>query len=56
MVNVHCFKCAKCLDKTAPKIASIVDSIMLAQSAYDADQVGEWEQELKPCPHVLNLD
>ena len=34
----------------------MVDSILLAQSAYTADGVAEWEQELKTCPCVENLD
>ena len=55
-VGVYCYKCAKFLDHRVPKIASIVDSILLAQSAYDADQVGEWEEELKPCKCVASLD
>lgn len=34
----------------------MVDSILLAQSAYTADGVAEWEQELKSCPCIENLD
>lgn len=34
----------------------MVDSILLAQSAYNQAAIGEWEEELKPCPHTLALD
>ena len=33
-----------------------MDSILLAQSAYNQAAVGEWELELKACPHILSLD
>lgn len=34
----------------------MVDSILLAQSAYNQGQVTEWELELHTCPHTENLD
>lgn len=55
-VSVWCHCCQRALDHTRPEVAPIVDSILLAQSAYNQEAVGEWELELKPCPCVLNLD
>jgi hypothetical protein len=34
-VRVFCFSCNAYLDHTSPKIQPLVDSILLAQSAYD---------------------
>lgn len=41
---------------TNPAVANMVDSIMLAQSAYNQSTIAEWEQELRTCPHTNNLD
>ena len=54
--TVVCATCKKDIPMNHPKVASMVDSIMLAQSAYTADAVGEWEQELRTCPCTSNLD
>lgn len=56
IVRVFCFSCNAYLDHTNPKIQPLVDSILLAQSAYDQSAVQEWEMELKPCEHTLTLD
>lgn len=55
-VSVYCHSCNVTLDKSNPKVASMVDSVMLAQSAFEQNQVGEWEMEFKPCEHTLMLD
>jgi ubiquitin carboxyl-terminal hydrolase 5/13 len=55
-VSVYCHHCGKYLDHKVPKIASVVDSVLLAQSAYDAAAVSEWELKLNPCEHTLMLD
>mmetsp|Transcript_9820 Transcript_9820/g.13416 ORF Transcript_9820/g.13416 Transcript_9820/m.13416 type:complete len:138 (-) Transcript_9820:1699-2112(-) len=34
----------------------MVDSLLLANSAYNASAISEWEEELKTCPHTNNLD
>jgi uncharacterized UBP type Zn finger protein len=39
-----------------PRVASLVDSVLLAQSAYNQSAVSEWELELKSCFHIKNLD
>lgn len=54
--SVRCLACEKELDKTIPQVASMVDSILLAQSAYMAESVQEWEEEFKTCPHTDKLD
>lgn len=56
IVKVFCFSCNAYLDHTNPKIQPLVDSVLLAQSAYDQGAVAEWEMELKPCEHTLTLD
>lgn len=33
--KVYCHKCDKYIDKTIPKVANMVDSIMMAQSAFE---------------------
>ena len=54
--TVSCYACQKELPLTNPKVASMVDSILLAQSAYCKDATTEWELELNPCPHTLEMD
>lgn len=56
IIKVYCYTCNAYLDHENPKIKPIVDSLLLAQSAYDAGQVSEWELEIKPCEHTLTLD
>ena len=55
-VKVYCHACAKYLDHTNPQVAPLVDSILLAESAFNQSAVEEWELELKPCEHTLTLD
>ena len=55
-VKVWCHACQTHLDYTHPKISSMVDSVLLAQSAYESAAVTEWELEIKPCEHTLTLD
>lgn len=54
--SVICKLCNAQLPTEEPDVASIVDSILLAQSAYNANSISEWEQELKTCQHTENLD
>lgn len=54
--SIRCLECKKDLDKTHPQCASMIDSILLAQSAYMAESVEQWEEEFKTCPHTDNLD
>ena len=39
-----------------PRVASLVDSVLLANSAYNQGAVSEWELELRECACVQNLD
>ena len=55
-VEVACRECNTNLERTHPKVASLVDSILLAQSAYNQGAVSEWELELNTCPHTVNMD
>jgi hypothetical protein len=55
-VSVYCFHCDKYIDYKVPNVASVVDSVLLAQSAYDASAVAEWELKLEPCEHSLTID
>jgi ubiquitin carboxyl-terminal hydrolase 5/13 len=56
IATLKCLQCDKDLDKTGQFIAPIVDSLLLAKSAFFESQVGEWEQEIKECDHTKNLD
>ena len=56
VATVHCKRCQCELPLTNPRVASMVDSILLANSAYNQGQVSEWELELQPCEHILTLD
>lgn len=52
-------KCLECgiddLDKTSPKLASVVDGIMKANTFSRKEEVKAWEQELTSCEHILTL-
>lgn len=50
-----CVACDIELDKTNPLVAGLIDSVILSKSAYFESQVGEWELDLKTCPHTENL-
>ena len=50
-----CVECDVELDKTNPLVAGVIDSVILSKSAYFESQVGEWELDLKVCPHTENL-
>ena len=54
--TVCCKLCQADLPLTHPKVASMVDSILLAQSAYNQGAVSEWELELFACPCTDNID
>ena len=54
--SVGCKLCNAELPLSNPTVASMVDSILLAQSAYNQGAVCEWELELNPCQHTTNLD
>jgi ubiquitin carboxyl-terminal hydrolase 5/13 len=55
-VKVYCHSCKAYLDHSNEKISPMVDSILLAQSAFDQSAVEEWELEINPCEHTLTLD
>ncbi|KAI5458915.1 hypothetical protein BGZ63DRAFT_426230 [Mariannaea sp. PMI_226] len=52
---VKCLDCNTELDKTSPKLAPIVDSIMKANTFSRKEEVKAWEQELTSCEHILLL-
>jgi len=41
---------------THPEVAPLVDSVLLANSAFNQTGVEEWELELKECECIKNLD
>ena len=51
LTAVECLKCKKLITDLPPMLQGLVDSIVIAKSAYEAQSVGEWEAELKPCIH-----
>ena len=53
---MYCHACDKYLNHQDPKVSPLVDSILLAQSAYQQSAVTEWELELQACEHTLTLD
>lgn len=55
-ITVYCHSCNAFLDKTNQKIANMVDSVLIAQSAFEQTTVGEWEMEYTACEHTLTLD
>ena len=56
VARVICRACNKDLDITHPEVAPLVASVLLANSAFNATGVEEWELELKECEHTKNLD
>ena len=54
--TVCCGTCKKDIPISHPKVASMVDSILLSNSAYTASAVSEWEQDIKACPCTDNLN
>lgn len=50
---VKCLECSIELDKTGPKLAPLVDSIMKANTFSRKEEVKAWEQELTSCEHIL---
>ncbi|OAQ58368.1 ubiquitin carboxyl-terminal hydrolase [Pochonia chlamydosporia 170] len=48
-----CLECNTDLDITNPKLASVVDVIMKANTFSRKEEVKAWEQELTSCEHVL---
>lgn len=55
-VVVHCRECQSDIPLTDARVASLVDSVLLSQSAYNQSAISEWELELKTCAHIKNLD
>ena len=43
------------INELPPNLQALVDSIVIAKSAYEAQSIGEWEAELKPCQHSKSL-
>jgi uncharacterized UBP type Zn finger protein len=56
LVELKCLECDKVLDHTQPIVSSLVDSILLSQSAYFQQTLQEWELKLEGCEHTLTLD
>lgn len=56
LVSLKCLECNKQLDHTNPIVAGLVDSVLLAQSAYFSSTLQEWELKLESCTHTQNLD
>ena len=56
VISLKCLQCNVVLDHTQNTVSSLVDSILLSQSAYFQSTVSEWEFDLKPCHHVTNLN
>jgi len=56
IATLNCLSCEKELDSSGEYIKSIVDGVLSSKSAFFESQVGEWEQEIKECEHVKNLD
>jgi len=54
--SVRCLDCNKELEKTHPKVASMIDSVLMANSAHMSDALEGWEEEIKSCCHIENLD
>jgi len=54
--SVCCRLCQAELPLENPQVASMVDSVLLAQSAYNQGAVAEWSLDLRPCEHTLTLD
>lgn len=57
MVALKCLACGgKQLDHKQPLTQGLVDSVLIAQSAYFSQTLQEWELKLQPCEHTLTLD
>lgn len=54
--KVYCVPCKKEFSNANDKVASMIKSVMMAQSAFNDSTVSEWELELTPCAHTKNLD
>lgn len=55
-VVVHCRECNSDIPLAHARVASLVDSVLLANSAYNQSSISEWELELKSCAHIKSLD
>lgn len=55
-VFVHCRACQSDIPLANARVASLVDSVLLTQSAYNQSNIKEWELDLKSCHHIKNLD
>ena len=56
ILTVGCKLCNTELPLSHPEVASMVDSVMMANSAFNAGAIAEWEVELNTCPCTNNLD
>ena len=54
-LNAKCLECAVTIPTTNPKLASIVDGVMKANTFSRKEEVKAWEQELTTCEHILML-
>ncbi|KAK5994872.1 Ubiquitin carboxyl-terminal hydrolase 14 [Cladobotryum mycophilum] len=54
-LTTKCLECKIDLDITNPKLASIVDGVIKANTFSRKEEVKAWEQELTTCEHILML-
>jgi ubiquitin carboxyl-terminal hydrolase 5/13 len=54
--KVFCTSCKVDFSNENEKVANMIKSVMLAQSAFNDSTITEWELELTPCAHTKNLD
>ncbi len=52
---MECLECKKMIEELPPNLQGLIDSIVIAKSAYEAQSIGEWEAELKECDHSKDL-
>jgi ubiquitin carboxyl-terminal hydrolase 5/13 len=54
--TVRCYKCnVEDVDKSAGKLAAVVDGVMKANTFSRQEEVKAWEQEFTSCEHILTL-
>jgi ubiquitin carboxyl-terminal hydrolase 5/13 len=54
--TVRCYECnAENIDKSAGKLAAVIDGVMKANTFSRQEEVKAWEQEFTTCEHILTL-
>lgn len=54
--TAHCLPCKHEFSKEDSQVASMVQSVMLANSAFNESTVTEWQLDLSACAHTKNLN